>query len=125
MVREHATANNSDPVAIWCTTERSTGEVIGDCGLLKKEIDGKPEVEVFYLIAKRHHGNGFATEAAIAICEYAFTELGLSRVVALIDPKNLASIRVAEKASLSHERNVLRPSGKTMALFTANRRRRK
>ncbi|MEE8103907.1 MAG: GNAT family N-acetyltransferase [Planctomycetota bacterium] len=123
MVREKAAHSSGDPVAIWCTTERTTGNVIGDCGLLRKEIEGTPETEVFYLIAKHRHGKGFATEAAIALRDYAFNKLGLSRLVALIDPKNLASVRVAEKAGFSHERDVVRPSGKTMALFSAKKKR--
>ncbi|MGN6558722.1 MAG: GNAT family N-acetyltransferase, partial [Solirubrobacterales bacterium] len=57
----------------------------------------------------RFHGNGLATEAAVAATEQA-RELGFEQVVALILPANLASQRVAEKAGFSQETQVVHAS---------------
>jgi RimJ/RimL family protein N-acetyltransferase len=46
---------------------------------------------------RRWWGNGYATEAAAAALAYAFTALKKDRVISLIHPENLASIRVAER----------------------------
>ncbi len=48
-----------------------------------------------------------ATEAAGAARDYALGVLGLPRLVAIIDPANGASIRVAEKTGLRYEKDVL------------------
>ncbi len=45
-------------------------------------------------------GQGYATEAATAVLNYAFQTLGLDRVIADINPHNAASLRVAEKLGM-------------------------
>ncbi len=89
-----------------------TGDVIVDCGLLEKDIDGRLEVEVIYVLAGTLRGKGIVTEITRALVGYAFDTLNLSRVVAFIDPDNAAPARVAEKAGLHHDRHTVRPGGK-------------
>ena len=43
------------------------------------------------------HGQGFATEAVRAVVAWGERHFGAQRTVCLIDPDNVASIRVAEK----------------------------
>lgn len=62
-------------------------------------------------------GKGYATEAASAVKNYAFEELGLERIVSLIDPRNAASERVAIKIGMQFEKETLRPSGKTLRVY--------
>jgi len=86
----------------------STQTLIGYCGLFHfPDIDGQPEVEIGYRLAKQYWGQGFATEAALAVREYAFKTLEIGRVVALIEPSNTASIRVATKLGMSYEKDVM------------------
>ena len=67
-------------------------------------VEGKgPEVEVAYELAPRAWGRGYATEAARALVDYGFDEIGLARIVALIVPDNVRSRRVAEKCAMSLE----------------------
>jgi [ribosomal protein S5]-alanine N-acetyltransferase len=49
-------------------------------------------------------GNGLATEAALAVMDYGFGELGLQRIVAVTHPENQASIRVLQKLGMTFER---------------------
>ena len=102
---------------LWPTVETSSGQVIGHCGLLDKDVDGAAEVEVVYVIARSAWGKGFATEAAAALCQAAFGRLGLPRLIALIDPQNVASARVAEKIGLRLEKTTERPGGKIMQVY--------
>jgi RimJ/RimL family protein N-acetyltransferase len=60
---------------------------------------------VFYAISPRYQGQGFATEAARALADYAFEQLHLKRVVATTDYDNLASIGVMKKLGMRIEQN--------------------
>ena len=92
----------------WAVVERSSETVLGYCGLFRfPDIDGVPEIELGYRLARAHWGRGFATEAALAVRNYAFETLRLPRLVALVDPANTASIRVAEKIGMHFEKDVM------------------
>lgn len=78
---------------------RETGKVIGFCGIkYLPEID-LPEVGYRYL--KEYWGQGIGTEAALACVEFARQDLKIEKLVALIVPENIASIRVAEKLGMT------------------------
>ena len=89
---------------LWATLHKETDEFVGRCGLLPWTIEGRSEVEVAYLLARRYWGQGLATEAARAILAYGFEELHLSRLICLIDPANQASVNVAVKIGMRLER---------------------
>jgi RimJ/RimL family protein N-acetyltransferase len=76
--------------------------------LLDQTIDGTPEVEIGYRLAEAFWGQGFAPEAAAATRDVAFGVFGLSRVVALIDPLNVRSVRVAEKIGMDWHAQTLK-----------------
>jgi RimJ/RimL family protein N-acetyltransferase len=90
-------------LGLWATIYKSSGRFIGRCGLLPWTIEGREEVEVAYTLAREFWGQGLATEAAAAIRDYAFERLDLARLICLIDPQNLASLRVAEKIGMQRE----------------------
>lgn len=85
---------------------RETGMLIGDCGPVWQEVDGLPELEIGYHVHRSYQRRGLATEAARAVRDYAFAELGVDHVISLIRPDNLASRRVAEKNGLTLDRVV-------------------
>jgi len=98
-------------LGLWATIYKQTGAFIGRCGLLPWTIDGQEEVEVAYLLAKTHWGQGLASEAAQAILAYGFEQLGLSRLICMIEPGNLASIRVAERIGMTFEKEAADDKG--------------
>jgi ribosomal-protein-alanine N-acetyltransferase len=104
-------SHSEDRLGFCTVVEKASGRVIGDCGLTKKEVDGRDEVELVYVFAADAWGKGYATEAASAMRDYAIGELRLPRLIALIDPENVASARVAEKVGMQLEKEVVRPSG--------------
>jgi ribosomal-protein-alanine N-acetyltransferase len=91
-------------LGLWATIHKESGKFIGRCGLLPSTIDGRPEVEVAYLINKEYWGQGLGTEAAQGILDYGFEQLGLSRLICLIERENQASMRVAEKIGMTFEK---------------------
>lgn len=86
-----------DRCGLWAMVLRSSGEVVGDCGCVFQEVEGDKEIEIAYHVRRDLWGNGYATEAARACMDYAFSKLGASRVISMIRPENLNSRRVAEK----------------------------
>ena len=79
---------------------QATGEVIGLVGLQPHD-DG--QFELGWWIWKAHWGRGYATEAAAAFVRHAGEVMGLDRLVAVIDPSNAASIKVAEHLGMNFE----------------------
>ena len=86
---------------------KSSGEVIGICGLAKRET--MEDVDVGYSFLERFWGNGYAVEAARAVMDYARRVLGLQRVVGVTAPENASSIRVLEKIGLRFEKMIYLP----------------
>ena len=76
------------------------GTLIGDCGLEQMEAGGQSITELGYDFRSDNWNQGFATEAAIAVRDYAFDVLQLLELISLIRVGNVASKRVAEKAGM-------------------------
>ena len=83
----------------WAVLEKSSGEIIGDCGLFPFENKG-PEVELGYDFRRDRWNRGYATEAARACLDYGFRKLKIARIVAVALPENIASCRVLEKCGM-------------------------
>jgi RimJ/RimL family protein N-acetyltransferase len=88
----------------WALVEKATGRLIGRAGLWNPE--GWPGLEVGWLLDRARWGHGFATEAARAGLDYAFDVVGAERVISVIAPANLRSIRVAERVGERFERTI-------------------
>lgn len=78
---------------IWALEKIDTGELVGRAGLLN--LPGWPDIEVCWALAPKFWGNGYATEAARASINWAFTQAGIPRLISLIHPENKASEAVA------------------------------
>lgn len=86
-----------DGHGLWAMVSKSSGELIGDCGLTVQDVEGANEIEIGYHMRRDLWGQGFATEAARACRDYGFAHLGVSRLVSIIRTENIPSRRVAEK----------------------------
>jgi RimJ/RimL family protein N-acetyltransferase len=91
-------------IGLWLLRLREGGEFVGDCGLTPQQVDGGTEIEVGYHVRAGLQGRGLATEAAAACRDHARDVLGLNRLIAIIDPRNRPSQRVAEKLGMVLER---------------------
>ena len=110
----------TSPYSLWPVEERSTGALVGHCGILDKDVEGRLEFELVYVLARDFWGRGYATEAALALKAHAFGTLGLTRLVALIDPGNAASAAVARRAGMAWETDVVRPGGRVVGLYAVS-----
>lgn len=89
---------------LWAVERKDTEEFLGQCGLTAVSIDGRSEIEVGYMFQSDCWGHGYATEAAAACRDLAFTAFGAESVISLIRPENLASRRVAQRLGFEIER---------------------
>ncbi|HLJ85110.1 MAG TPA: GNAT family N-acetyltransferase [Candidatus Eremiobacteraceae bacterium] len=89
------------PFGYWAVEEKKTGRYIGDVGFAdfkRDTIERMRDVpEVGWVLASQVHGMGYATEAVHAAVAWADQKIDAPRTVCMIDPENLASLRVAEK----------------------------
>lgn len=102
---------------LWPVEHRGSGRVIGHCGLIKKVVAGATETELVYVIAYGDWGKGFASEIGAGLIDYAFVTLQLPGLIALIDPANFGSERVAQKLGMRLDREIVRPSGAIRRLY--------
>jgi len=89
----------------WVTEKIDDGAFIGLVGL--NRVDDLPIgdcVEVGWRLAKEYWGYGFATEAARACLEFAFTNLDLSEIVAITTVNNLKSQAVMHRLGMGDSR---------------------
>ncbi len=93
-------------LGLWANVLKENGQFIGRSGLLPWTIEGRGEVEVAYTIARDYWGRGLGTEIALAIRDYGFGKLGLTRLICLIEPDNLASQTVAQKLGMRLEKKL-------------------
>jgi ribosomal-protein-alanine N-acetyltransferase len=70
-------------------------------------VEGRPEVELGWIVRRPHRGGGIANEAGAAWRDFAFDTLGLERIVSMISAENTASRRLAEKLGMTVEREAL------------------
>lgn len=78
--------------------EKASGEVVGVAGLQPLGTTG--DLEIGWWLSPRVWGRGYATEAGQAAMTHVLETLGRERVVAIIDPPNEASKRVAMRLGL-------------------------
>ena len=79
---------------------KSKGLLIGDCGLEHMEVAGDSAIELGYDFRSDYWNQGFATEAAAAVRDHAFTVLALPSLISLVRVGNEASKRVSEKIGM-------------------------
>ncbi|MGH2884956.1 MAG: GNAT family N-acetyltransferase, partial [Solirubrobacteraceae bacterium] len=83
-----------------------SGELIGDVVLFLRSVEHRGG-EVGWVFHPDHGGLGYGTEAAHALLHLAFDGLGLHRVIARIDPRNDASLRLAERLGMRREAHLI------------------
>lgn len=86
--------------SLWAVIELRSNKMIGFCGLYYRPLPYDKNtmvIEVGYRFGKDSWGHGFATEAAAAVISYGHSVLKQPSLVSVIQTKNKASYRVAEK----------------------------
>ncbi|UUC43845.1 GNAT family N-acetyltransferase [Flavobacterium cerinum] len=79
----------------YIVTEKATGIIVGQSGLIVRNIDGILELEVTYSILPEHRGKGYASEAAQKCRDFAFEKEQAGSVISIINIHNTDSQKVA------------------------------
>ena len=95
-----------DGHGLWLVELRDTGEPVGQVGLIRQTVEGVSEREIGWLLHRPFWGHGYATEAASAVRDHAFTTWELPYVVSLIRPVNVPSQAVARRIGMAPTRQV-------------------
>jgi ribosomal-protein-alanine N-acetyltransferase len=103
LVRRMMETDERQGFGIWPVVHKNDHRVIGECGI--SQIPGwEPDVEIAWIFNGAYHGQGLATEAAGAVMDFAFSELQIARLYALIDRFNTRSIAVANRLGMRYDR---------------------
>ena len=88
---------------LWALEEKESGAFAGFAGLAYQEdwTEGGHRTEIGWRLDRAFWGRGLATESARAGVDHGLGKLGLERIISIIQPENVASRRVAEKAGLT------------------------
>ena len=85
---------------------KDDGAFVGLTGLAYQDIEGESLLEVGYRLAFEHWKKGYATEAARAFRDHAFEQVGVSKLIAIIRPDNVASLAVAGRLGMRFRKMV-------------------
>jgi ribosomal-protein-alanine N-acetyltransferase len=78
---------------------RDSGALIGFAGL--HHIAGMAEVNLGYALVPAYWRRGLGAELCAWLLAYGFIDLGLPEIVAVVDPRNAASVALAERSGLT------------------------
>lgn len=83
---------------LFLVVERSSGDSIGMCGLLRRDDQAHPDIGFAFLA--EFQSQGYAFESAAAVMEFGHTQLEIDTIVAFVNPDNGRSIRLLERLGL-------------------------
>jgi RimJ/RimL family protein N-acetyltransferase len=101
----------NDELGTWIILLKETGKLVGVCSLMPWIVDGIEEVEMAYVLAEECRGKGLGTELSRGVIKYALETLRLPRIISLIEPENVLSRHVVEKAGMRYEKDGYDESG--------------
>lgn len=81
---------------------KGNGLLVGECGLQVLLQDAR-QAQVSVSLAPVHQGAGLATEALTTVLDYAFINLDLHRVIAVVDAENAGPVRLFERVGMRRE----------------------
>ena len=102
----------------WCVIEKATGHVIGCVGFYHPQREW-PGVDLGWVLHRSRWGHGFATEAATAALGWVWEYTHIDRILSLIAPDDLRSIRIATRIGQRFERADVDPvHGEPVHVYT-------
>lgn len=91
--------------SVWGMVLKETEQLIGFAGIKPVELDGRMEIEIIFRLARNYWGQGYAIEAVRGVLHYAFNQLAVNNVIAVVEPNNVRSLRVIERLKMTYEKD--------------------
>lgn len=103
---------------LWLVVLKEKGILVGMCGLIRRAA--LENVDIGFALLPAYEGKGIGYEAAAATLRYGLQDLDLQKIVAIVDPANVASVGLLRKLGMQPEGTVRMP-GDTLdlSLFAA------
>lgn len=101
---------------MWLVFEKKSGRLIGRCGFGVADYLDFSELDLGYLIAETHRGQGYAEEACRAVLAYGAETLELPEISAYVEEGNRASEKLLKKLDFQWERRFIY-KGKAMCRY--------
>lgn len=90
---------------IFSVIEKVSNRYIGRCGFKYCELLG--DIEILYGFSRKSWGKGYGYEAARAVLNYGIETLGLKKIVAAVNPRNVASEKILNKIGMIPDGQVM------------------
>ena len=87
--------------------DRATGACLGQVGINSGPLF--PKQELGWFLYPQAEGQGIASEAALALRDWALQDLGLATLVSYVDAGNMRSRLLAERLGAVLDRDAARP----------------
>lgn len=100
--QRHLEPGSPGPWFQFALALKAGGQLVGDCGLQVLLQDAR-QAQVTLSLASAYQGAGLATEALTTVLDYAFINLDLHRVIAVVDTENVGPVRLFERVGLRRE----------------------
>jgi len=100
-IHRNLTHRNKFGYGLFSVILKINGLLVGNCGLQRMEIGGAQAVELGYEFRSDYWNQGYATEAAAAVRDFAFHQLHLPRLTSLVRVGNIGAMRVSEKIGMT------------------------
>lgn len=94
---------------VWAIDKKIERQFIGTCAVVPHNDDG----EIGYRLLKKHFGFGYGQEICDGLIEYSIHNLGLRKIVAVADVRNVASIKILNRSVMSFLEEVTSDEGIT------------
>lgn len=91
----------------WAAIDKTTGEFIGQLGIIKQEVDNKWIDCIAFMICKDKWNKGYATEGGKGCIKYGFQILRHKKLYATVETGNAASKSVLKKIGMKYERDAV------------------
>ncbi len=87
--------------------EKTNNEFVGRAGIVFLNYDdAQPELEIGYILSKKHWNKGYGTELVKGLIEWGFNYLNVSKLVAVTHPENKRSQHVLEKSGMRFAKRI-------------------
>ena len=106
---------------LWAVTLKSTGEMIGDCGLTMQNVNDFIRPEIGYHIARVHQRRGYASEAARGVLDYSFKNTPFGVICSYMKKDNAASSATAKSVGMKFESGFTDNEGELCEVYSISR----
>lgn len=86
--------------------DKFTNEIVGQSGLIVREIDGEQEIEIAYSILPRYRKKGFAAESTKKCKDFAFENSFSQSLISIINTENINSEKVAQNNGMRNDKAI-------------------